>query len=75
MRNGFRDMAQRIENAQANFIDNVCEQFGTTKPQAEKVLAVFKKAKAVKLDAVGGRYNLTHGAYWECDVIQRAIDL
>lgn len=75
MQNGFRDIATRMHNAAENFIGSVVEQFGTTRPQAEKVLRVFRKAKAVKLDPIMGRYELRHGGFWESDVIQRAIEL
>ena len=74
MKQAFRDIAQRIENAAAEFIESVREQFGTTTAEAEKVLRVFRKTKAVKLDPVGGRYRLTHGAFWESEVIRRAIE-
>ncbi len=49
---GTRDVAQRICNAETNFVKNAVEGFGITKPEAEKVLRVFIKTKAVKLDAV-----------------------
>ena len=71
----FEDMAQRIVNAGDGFCRDVVEQFGVTAEQAEKVLTVFRKAKAVKLNVTMGRYDLTHGAYWEQEVIQRAIEL
>ena len=71
---GTKAVAQRIVNAGNSFVAMVVEQFSTTPAQAEKVLRVFRKAKAVKLDAVNGRYILTHGAYWEAEVIDRAIN-
>ena len=73
MKNEFKDIARRIENAHNDFIANVVEQFNVTTEDAEKVLRVFKKAKAVKLAVGIGRYELTHGAFWEKDVIHRAI--
>ncbi len=71
---GTRDIARRIVNAENGFIENVMEQFGTTEAEAVKVLIVFRKAKAVKLDVSMGRYDLTHGAFWEAPVIRRAIN-
>lgn len=71
--NGTRDVAQRISNAETNFVKNAVEGFGITKPQAEKVLRVFIKTKAVRLDAVVGVYRLTHGGLWHTEVIQNAI--
>ena len=75
MKQSFRDMAQRIFNADAEFVDSVKEQFGFTDKQANKILTVYIKVKAVKLDPIGGRYNLTHGSFWEAEPMRRAIDL
>ena len=72
MKTGCNNVATRIVNAGDVFVANVMDQFGKSKPEAERVLAAFRKVKAVKLDAVNGRYNLTHGAYWEQEVIDRA---
>lgn len=69
----FQDMAQREVNAGDNFVQLVCEQFNTTPEEAEKVLRVFRKAKAVMLNRAMGRYDLTHGAFWNKTVIRRAI--
>lgn len=66
-------MLRRMENAQTAFITDVMEQFGKTEQEATKVLAVFRRVKAVKYDAAMGRYDLVHGAFWEADVIDRAI--
>lgn len=73
MRDSFQAMAQREINAGNSFVASVIEAFGTTREQAEKVLLVFRKAKAVKLQRAIGVYNLTHGAFWDRDVIERAI--
>lgn len=75
MKQGFKDIAQRLANADQNFVDNVVETFGTTVAEAEKVLRVFKKAKAVKRNVAMGRYDLTHGAFWEADVIARTLQV
>lgn len=68
------NMAIRIENAARAFKDNLVSQFGLSNSQAEKVLGVFIRIKAIKLDAIGGVYRLKHGAFWDKDVIQRAIE-
>lgn len=73
MKQGFKNVATRIDSAHDEFVSNVVEQFGCTQAEAEKVLQVYRKAKAVRLDAVSGVYRLTHGAFWEADVIHRAI--
>lgn len=72
---GTKHVAQRIVSAENRFITEVMEQFGKTKEDAEKVLAVFKRAKAVKIDPITGQFNLTSGVYWEADVIDNAVNL
>ncbi|MBU1003035.1 MAG: PLxRFG domain-containing protein [Proteobacteria bacterium] len=67
-----RPMAQRIVNAENSFITSVMEQFGKSREQAENVLGEFKKAKVVKIDPVGGQYQLKDGRLWEQEVIDRA---
>lgn len=75
MKAEFRDICTRLENADEHFIGLVCETFGKTTAEAEKVLRVFRKAKAVKRAVGIGRWELAHGAFWEAEVIDRAIAL
>ena len=70
-----RDMAIRQQNAIDNFIANVREQFGFTEREAETILNMYRKAKAVRLDWAMGRYSLTHGAFWERAPMERALEL
>ncbi len=35
----------------------------------------YRKAKAIKLDAVMGKYSVKHGAFLDRDVIRRAANL
>ena len=73
MTQSFKAMAQRIVNAETNFVENVVEQFGFSEKQAQHILTIFIKEKAVKLDVSMGRYNLTHGIYWDKDVMITAL--
>jgi hypothetical protein len=73
MNQSFKDMAIRIENAHTSFINDVMEQFNFNEKEAEKILSVFKKVKAVKIDVAMGRMNLTHGAFWDKEVMIRAL--
>lgn len=70
---GMYAVAQRIVNAENNFIEVVMELSGCTKAEAEKVLSVYRKLKMVKIDLGIGRINVKHGAYLDFDVIQNAI--
>ncbi|WJJ55379.1 hypothetical protein QB910_000135 [Dabrowskivirus KKP3916] len=61
--------------AHDKFVEEVQEQFGFSEDEAEKILNVFIKAKAVKRNVAMGRYDLTHGAYWDKEVMQRALQV
>lgn len=74
MNEGSRHVAQRMVNAADGFMSMLTELHGITKDEASKVLAEYRKAKVVKLDAVGGRYAVKHGVFLERDVIQNAIN-
>lgn len=72
---GTRAVAQRIVNAEQLFVRNVMEFASLSHEDAYKVLREFVKRKAVKLDAVNGRYDLKHGAFWDKAVFTRAIEM
>ncbi len=71
--NAYKNIAQRITNAEANMIATLGEIAGITEADATKAFATFRKVKAIKLDAVGGRYIVKHGAYMDAEVIRRAV--
>ena len=56
------------------FIESVMEQFGFTENEARKIFKVYQKAKVVKIDRVSGQWNLTHGAFWDKDPMNRALE-
>lgn len=66
-------MLQRMETAWTEFTGNIVEQFGFTQAQADEILRVYRVVKAVKYDAAMGRYNLTHGAYWDRVPMENAL--
>jgi len=70
---GFKPVAQRIVNAELSFVDYVMNLHNITKDEAEKVLAVFRKFKVVKMDVAIGRLNVVHGAYLDRGAINNAI--
>jgi hypothetical protein len=69
----YKSVAQRLVNAEDNFIQATMEQFGYTQGQAEKILAVYRKHKILKLDAAIGRYQLKHGAFWDRLPMENAL--
>lgn len=69
---GTRAVASRMVNAGNDFV-GVLVGMGYTKDQAEKILAKYIKLKVIKLDAVGGKYSVKHGAFLDKDVLDRAL--
>ena len=72
---GLKNVAQRMANAENNFLDTLVDLGGITRQQATTVLGAYRKAKVVKMDAVNGRMSVTHGSYLDRDVIRRAAGL
>ena len=70
---GAEQVAQRMVNAVNGFIA-LCEERGFTYDEAVKIFNTYKKVKAIKLDAVHGVYSVVHGAYWDMDVMKRAVE-
>lgn len=74
----FSDFAEatvsRVDHGNATFMESMIEQFGISADDAGKVLEVFYRIKAVKMDAYMGRVMLKHGAFWDAEVISRAIE-
>ena len=69
----FEAIAQRMVNAQLNFIGIVRERTSCTEAEAVKAFETLKKLRLIKLDAVGGRYTVKHGVYLEPDVLRNAM--
>jgi hypothetical protein len=73
MKTGFKNVATRLVNAENNFIEVLMTLGEISKAEAEKVLAVYRKHKLVKMDAVMGVLSVKHGAYLEKEVIGNAL--
>ncbi|CAG9236907.1 hypothetical protein PSP6_700006 [Paraburkholderia tropica] len=71
--NPFEAIAQRMANAQRNFIGIIRERTSCTEADATKAFETLKRLRLIKLDAVGGRYTVKHGAYLEPDVLRNAM--
>jgi hypothetical protein len=70
----FKDIAVRMDNAASKFIDAVVEQFNFSQEDATTIYNVYLREKIVNIDAVGGQYRLTHGAFWDKEVMKRALE-
>jgi hypothetical protein len=68
----YRDIAQRIVNAEESFLAFACETAHLTRPEALRALDAYRKAKVIKLDPIVGQFTFTHGAFAEADVLLRA---
>lgn len=75
METGLKNMAARMVAAENNFAE-VLMKFGEiSKADAEKVMAVYRKLKLVKMDAVMGVLTVKHGAYLDKQTIANALTL
>lgn len=73
MQQSFKNMAARMVNAENDFAATLVEIAGITTEEAFKVLAVYRKVKAVKNDYAVSRISVKHGAFLNRDVILRAL--
>ena len=71
---GTQAMAQRIVNAEENFADTLVAIANITRDEAFKAMRTMLKLKVAKLDAVGGRITVKHGAYLETSAIINAVN-
>jgi len=67
---GFEAVATRIEAARENFVGVLMDLGGLDAAAAAGVFERMRKLKAIKLDAVGGRWSVKHGSYLDRDVLQ-----
>lgn len=70
---GTRDLGHRLADCEINFAKSVMEKIGCTTEEAHKVLRVYIKAKAVKRDLTNRTYTVKHGAFWDAEVLRRAL--
>jgi hypothetical protein len=71
---GTRAVGQRAANAEIHGIGIIQGISGLSKADAAKVLAMFIKEKAAKLNIGVGVTDFKHGAFLEKDVMLRALD-
>jgi hypothetical protein len=69
----FKDIAQRIVNAEAKFVSTLMERGGIDAAAAEKVFSLYKKHKIINLDALHGVYSVKHGAFLNHKTINNAV--
>ena len=65
MKGELDNLARRILNAEGAFVAYAMKTAGLDECQAHGALAYYKRHKLVKIDAAGGQFTFTHGAYAE----------
>lgn len=70
---GTRDLGRRLADCEVNFADRVALAIGGTREDGFKVLRVYIKAKAVKRDLTNRTFTVKHGAFWDVEVLRRAL--
>ncbi len=66
----FRDMAIRYTNAEDGFLSYL-QGRGMTDQQAQTISALYLKEKIVRF-GIDGQWRITHGAFLDQDVLERA---
>ena len=72
---GTREIAQRMVNAEINFDGILMEIAGISAEEAAKIRTLYLARKWAKMDAVGGRISVKHGAYLDASSILCAKEL
>ena len=75
IRRTLETMQARLDNGREAFITDIMDQFCKSRQEAEKVFIIYRKARAIRPDKSSGHWNLTHGAFWELDAINNAINM
>ena len=71
----YRDIAQRIVNAENSFIACMEDDYDLTEDQALAVFNLYKKEKILKVDSVMGSWSVKHGAFLDKSTIQNAVKM
>ena len=69
-----KEIANKIVTAEDKFAADVVAKIDCSTEEGHKVLAVYKKAKVLKLDLTNQRYTVKHGAFLAADVMRRALE-
>jgi hypothetical protein len=70
----FKDIAQRIVNAENRFQEMLAERAGVPRDVAAKMHRWMAKKKLTKLDLGIGQISVKHGMYLDLDVLARIAE-
>ena len=71
IKTGIRVVLDRRQRAAESFAQSVAEAADISLTDGWKVFGVYQKAKVLKYD--GMRFVVKHGAFWDRDVLLRAL--
>jgi len=71
----YKDIAQRIVNAETSFIACMEDGYGLTEDEALRVFNLYMKERIIKVDAVMGSWTVKHGAFLDKETIQKAVEM
>lgn len=71
----YQNMAARMDRAVSSFCETLQSIVPMDDATAKKVLAYYVKHRLVKRDIAQGRYHIVHGAFFDVDVIKKAVVL
>lgn len=68
------NILQRNQNAYSHLVQTLKDAGELTDTQARAAAAFYLKHKLAKLDNIGGRSTVKHGAFLARDVIRRSLE-
>lgn len=71
----YKDIAQRIVNAETSFIACMEDEYGLTEDEALRVFNLYMKERIIKIDAVMGSWTVKHGAFLDKETIRKALEM
>lgn len=71
----YKDIAQRLVNAETSFIACMEDEYGLTQDEAVKVFHLYRKERILKIDPVMGSWTVKHGAFLDKETIQNAVKM
>ena len=74
MKKSFQDMAERLVNAENDFLQIIQDIANCTQAEAIKVFKVYRNCKVLKYSAGIGRFSVIHGGFLDKETIQLAIN-
>jgi hypothetical protein len=75
MKQSFKDMATRHDNAIISFVSCVVRDIDCTEADARAILGLYLEHKIATVDHLGGGVRVKHGAYLEPNSLENALQM